>query len=158
MAIEVGQEAPDFTLKDSANEDVTLSSFRGRKNVVLVFYPAAFSGVCTTQLTEIGAHESRYADRDAQVIGVSIDHHHAQDAFSRSLGLKDTILLADFEPKGAVSRLYRVYIDRTGLSGRATFVIDKSGVVRDSALTETPRDIPDEEGYFAAPVRHDRSR
>ena len=82
MAIEVGQEAPDFTLKDTENRDVTLSSFRGDKNVVLVFYPFAFSSVCTRQLTEIGEHEGRYAEGDAQVIGVSVDSRYAQRRFA----------------------------------------------------------------------------
>jgi mycoredoxin-dependent peroxiredoxin len=150
MAIEVGQEAPDFTLKDTENRDVTLSSFRGDKNVVLVFYPLAFSGVCTRQLTEIGEHERRYAEGGAQVIGVSVDSRYAQTRFAEELGLRDTILLADFEPKGAISRRYGVYLDERGYSGRATFVIDKAGVVRGASLTETPAEIPDEEDYFRA--------
>ena len=150
MPIEVGQEAPDFTLKDAANEDVALSSFRGRKNVVLVFYPLAFSSVCTRQLTEIGGHEARYADEDAQVVGVSVDSRYVQGRFAQELGLRDTILLADFEPKGAVSRAYGVYLGGPGFSGRATFVIDKAGIVRGVALTDAPSEMPDEEGYFRA--------
>ncbi len=150
MAIEIGQEAPDFTLKDPAGEVVTLSSFRGSKNVVLVFYPLAFSGTCTRQLTDIGAHESRYAEDDAQVLGISVDSRYCQGRFARDLGLADTILLADFEPKGAVSRSYGVYRDDLGFSGRASFVIDKAGVVRGVALTENPGQTPDEEEYFQA--------
>ena len=150
MAIEVGHEAPDFTLKNPENEDVSLSSFRGEKNVVLVFYPLAFSGVCTTQLSEIGANEARYAGDDAQVIGVSVDSRFAQGRFAQDLGLGDTILLADFEPKGAVSRAYGVYMDGPGISGRATFVIDKDGIVRGRSLTDTPAQMPDEDEYFAA--------
>ena len=150
MPIEVGQEAPDFTLKDAGNEDVALSSFRGRKNVVLVFYPLAFSSNCTRQLTDIGEHEARYADDEAQVIGVSVDSRYVQGRFARDLGLRDTILLADFEPKGAVSRRYGVYLDERGYSGRATFVVDRAGVVRSASLTDTPSEIPDEEEYFRA--------
>ncbi|HEX2503286.1 MAG TPA: redoxin domain-containing protein [Miltoncostaeaceae bacterium] len=150
MAIEVGQEAPDFTLKDTENRDVTLSSFRGDKNVVLVFYPFAFSSVCTRQLTEIGEHEGRYAEGDAQVIGVSVDSRYAQRRFAEELGLRDAILLADFEPKGAVSRSYGVFLEELGFSGRATFVIDKAGVVRGVSLTDTPAEMPDEAEYFQA--------
>jgi peroxiredoxin (alkyl hydroperoxide reductase subunit C) len=150
MPIEVGREAPDFTLKDGANEDVALSSFRGRKNVVLVFYPLAFSSVCTRQLSQIGEHEARYAGEDAQVIGVSVDSRYVQRRFAEDLGLRDTILLADFEPKGATSRAYGVYLDERGFSGRATFVIDKAGVVRSASLTDEPSQMPDEEGYFQA--------
>lgn len=150
MPVEIGQEAPDFTLKAPDGEEVALSSFRGRRNVVLVFSPAAFSSVCTRQLTEIGEHEARYAEGDAQVIGVPVDSRHSQGRFARDLGLTDTILLADFEPKGEVSRAYGVYLDRVGTAGRATFVIDKQGIVRGVSLTDTPADIPDEREYFAA--------
>ena len=76
MAVEVGQEAPDFMLKNHTGDEVTLSSFRGAKNVVLVFYPLAFSGVCTTQFSEVGPREGRYADERAQVLGVSVDSFH----------------------------------------------------------------------------------
>jgi mycoredoxin-dependent peroxiredoxin len=150
MPIEVGQEAPDFTLRNPANEDVALSSFRGRKNVVLVFYPLAFSSVCTRQLTQIGEHEARYAGEDAQVVGVSVGSSSVQGRFARELGLRDTILLADFEPKGAVSRAYGVYLDERGYSGRATFVIDRSGVVRSASVSDAPSEIPDEDDSFRA--------
>jgi mycoredoxin-dependent peroxiredoxin len=150
MAIEVGQEAPDLTLKNAANEDVTLSSFRGRKNVVLVFYPGAFSSVCTKQFTVVAEHEARYAEDDAQVIGVSVDSRYVQGRFAEDLGLTSTIMLADFEPKGAVSRSYGVYLDDFGYSGRATFVIDKAGVVQGVSLTDHPGQVPDEEEYFQA--------
>src|SRR5437763_9816743 len=104
--VEVGAMAPDFTLKDQDAEDVTLSSFRGRRNVVLMFFPLAFSGVCTRQLTSIGRQERRYGDADAVVLGVSVDSRYAQKAFADSLGLRDVRLLADFEPKGEVARRY----------------------------------------------------
>lgn len=148
MAVEVGQQAPDFTLKNGANDDVSLADFRGR-NVVLVFYPAAFSGGCTAQFTGIGANERRYADAGAQVIGVSVDGRNTQRVFAEQLGLTDTILLADFEPKGAVSRLYGVYFEGAGISKRATFVIDHEGVVRGVVVTE-PGAAHDEEEYFSA--------
>ncbi len=149
MAIEVGQEAPDFTLKGPDGEPVTLSSFRGEKNVVLVFFPLAFSGVCTTQLTNIGSNNSQYADADAKVLGVSVDHFYAQRAFGDSLGLTDATLLADFEPKGEVAKAYGMYLDGAGHSGRGTFIIDKTGVVRHTDITP-PLEIPDEDAYFAA--------
>ncbi len=145
MAIEVGQHAPDFTLKNQAGEEVTLSSFRGAKNVVLMFYPLAFSRTCTKQFTDIAAHEGRYADEHAQVLGVSVDSFHAQAAFARSLGLDATMMLADFEPKGAVARSYGVYLDERGHSMRATFVIDKQGIIRRTDIT-----VPDEDAALAA--------
>jgi len=146
--IEVGQEAPDFTLRDTENDEVTLSSFRGRRNVVLVFYPLAFSPTCTRQLTAMGAREAEYAGAGAQIVGVSVDSRWAQRAFAVSLGLRDTILLADFEPKGAVARAYDVYLDERGFSARASFVIDGSGIVR-SAVTVPSSETPDEDEYFA---------
>jgi mycoredoxin-dependent peroxiredoxin len=150
MAIEVGQEAPDFTLKNPAGDDVTLSSFRGQKNVVLAFYPLAFSPVCTDQLTQMGGNGSKYADSDAQVIAVSVDSRYAQAAFAQSIGAADSVtFLADFEPKGATSQAYGVYLDAAGISGRATFVIDKAGVVQGVSLTAVPTDMPDEDAYFA---------
>lgn len=150
MPVEVGQEAPDFTLKSPDNEDVTLSSFRGRKNVVLVFYPLAFSGFSTKQLTEVQDSSSRYEESDAQVLGVSVDSRYVQGKFAQQLGLTGPLLLADFEPKGATSRSYGVYLDGSGYSSRATFVIDKAGIVRGVSLTAAPSEIPDEEDYFAA--------
>lgn len=150
MAVEVGREAPDFTLKNPDNEDVTLSSFRGRKNVVLVFYPLAFSGNCTTQLTQVRDSSGRYSQSDAQVLGISVDSRYVQGRFAQEIGLTGAVLLADFEPKGAVSRAYGVYRDQNGFSGRASFVIDKSGIVRGVSLTDNPGQIPDEEEYFAA--------
>jgi peroxiredoxin (alkyl hydroperoxide reductase subunit C) len=150
VAVEVGSEAPDFTLRDESGEPVTLSSFRGERNVVLVFFPLAFSGVCTKQLTAIGGHAARYAGADAQVLGVSVDSHHVQRAFRGSLELTDAKLLADFEPKGEVAMRYGVYLDDRGFSNRATFVIDRDGVVRAAEVMERTRDVPDEESLFAA--------
>jgi peroxiredoxin len=153
--VEVGQEAPDFTLRDGENQEVTLSSFRGRRNVVLVFYPLAFSPTCTRQLTAIGGREAEYAGADAQVIGVSVDSRWAQRAFAESLGLSDTILLADFEPKGAVSRLYGAYRDEDGTTERALFVIDGGGIIRWSYCS--PIDVnPGADGILSALESMDR--
>lgn len=149
MAVRVGQEAPDFTLKNQSGEEVSLSSFRGAKNVVLMFYPLAFSGGCTKQFTDISAHEGRYAGEQAQVIGVSVDSFHGQAAFAKSLGLDATMMLADFEPKGAVARDYGVYNDERGHSRRATFVIDKRGIIQRAEVVTTP-EVPDEDAVMAA--------
>lgn len=151
MAVEVGARAPDFTLPSAAGGEVTLSSFRGRRSVVLVFFPNAFSPVCTRQLTGIGANEARYAEAGAQVIGISCDQAPSLAAFAGELGLTDTILLSDFEPKGEVARRYGVYIGPPwGLAGRATFVVDREGIVRAAAMTETPLEIPPEDQTLRA--------
>ena len=99
MPVEVGQIAPPFTLPSHRGEDVSLADFRGRSNVVIVFFPAAFSGVCTRQFTEIGAAEGRYAGEDAQVLGISVDNRESLRAWAEQLGLTDTLLLADFHPR-----------------------------------------------------------
>lgn len=151
MAVSVGDSAPDFTLRGRGGEDVRLSSFAGQRNVVLVFYPLAFSGVCTDQFTAIGENAGRYAGEDAQVIGISVDSHHAQTAFADALGIGDTVMmLSDFEPKGAVARKYGTYMEGPGISGRATFVIDRNGTVQGALLTDVPSEIPDEDAYFSA--------
>ena len=144
--VEVGQEAPDFTLKNRAGEDVTLSSFRG-KNVVLLFYPLAFSGTCTKQLTDVGTDAHRYGD--AEVIAISVDSRYVQGVFQDQVGAKNATFLADFEPKGAVARAYDVWMD-IGWSTRAAFVIDKSGIVQQAEVMAVPTDRPSEDAYLAA--------
>lgn len=149
MAIEVGLQAPDFTRVDQRGEPVTLSSFRGRKNVVLMFYPLAFSGVCTRQFCDVGAHEDRYSAANAQTIGISIDSHHVQGAFGQSLDLEHTLLLSDFHPLGEIARRYDVFNDERGHSRRASFVIDTAGIIRYVQIT-APGEMPDEEGLLEA--------
>ena len=95
MPVEVGQEAPDFTLRDQNRQDVTLSSFRGRKSVLLVFYPYAFSRICTGELCEIRDDLPRFVGEDVQVIGVSIDHPHVLKAWAAQEGYRFP-LLSDF--------------------------------------------------------------
>ncbi|MEQ9094203.1 MAG: redoxin domain-containing protein, partial [Miltoncostaeaceae bacterium] len=136
MAVEIGAMAPDFTLQDPTGTPVSLSSFRGRRNVVLIFYPGAFSEFCTSQFRDLSAIEERYAlDGDAQVIGVSVDSRYTQGRFAGDLGLTDTIMLADFFPKGEVARAYGVFSPDYDTAGRATFIIDTGGVVRGRMLT-----------------------
>jgi peroxiredoxin len=151
MAIEVGQEAPPFTLPRAGGGEVSLADYRGRRSVALVFFPQAFSPFCTPHIGGIADNEARYADLDAQVIGVSVDNVEPLRVFAEQLGLRDTVLLSDFEPKGEVARAYGVYSPAPwGMAGRAVFVIDAQGVVRYRALTETPLEIPDEEPGLAA--------
>jgi peroxiredoxin len=150
VAVEVGQEAPDFTLRDQRGEPRSLSSLLEDGSVVLVFYPLAFSGTCTRQLTAIGGNLARYAGEDGRVVGISVDSHHAQRAFAESLGLDGAVMLADFEPKGEVARRYGVYLDERGYSNRASFVIDRDRVVRAAEVMAVTRDIPDEEALIAA--------
>lgn len=123
----LGQSAPDFTLPSSVGDPVTLSSYRGQKHVVLVFYPLDFSPVCSMQLPEYSGRQDDFADAGAVILGVNRDSVHAHRAWAAEYGI-EVPLLADMTL--AVARLYGVAIDERGISARAVFLIDKEGVVR----------------------------
>ena len=146
-ALNIGDVAPDFTLKDSDNEPVSLSDYRG-KNVVILFYPMAFSGVCTKELHNVTAAADRFAAEGAEVLGISIDHRYALAAWKAEGGYKAR-LLADFHPKGAVASAYGVYLDDFGIANRTTFVIDKNGKVAQKIESAIP-ESPDPEAMLAA--------
>jgi peroxiredoxin len=129
MAPEVGTEAPDFTLKDQNNQEVTLSSFRGRRNVLVVFYPFAFSGICTGELCAIRDDLGSFQNDDVQVLAVSVDHVFALKAWANQEGYQFP-LLSDFWPHGAVAQAYGVLNADAGFALRGTFLVDRSGTVR----------------------------
>jgi peroxiredoxin len=153
MGVEVGDEAPDFTLRNELNEKWTLSEHRG-ENVVLVFYPLSFSGVCTHELHQLTDRHDQFDVAGATVVGISVDSKYVQNAFKRDEGLAPT-LLADFNPRGKVARKYGVWMEEWGYSNRGTFVIDKEGKVAHKVVTDpnTARD-PDEylQALAACPV------
>ena len=128
MSIDVGDTAPDFTLKDQEGNEVTLSSFMGDRNVVLVFYPFTFTGVCQGELCEIRDDPSAYVGSDAQVLALSCDTRHAQRQWAEQHGFGFPVL-SDFWPHGAVAKEYGVFNDALGCANRATFVLDAQGVV-----------------------------
>jgi peroxiredoxin len=129
MPIDVGARAPNFALKDQNNQEVQLSDFRGRKAVLLVFYPLAFTGTCQGELTEIKENLSEYANEHIQVLTISVDSPYSHKVWAEREGY-DFPLLADFWPHGAVAQAYGVFHDKAGFANRGTFVIDKDGVVR----------------------------
>ncbi|MER6751585.1 peroxiredoxin [Streptomyces fungicidicus] len=137
MAIQAGDKAPDFELKDNHGAAVRLSDFRGQKNVVLLFYPFAFTGVCTGELCEVRDHLPQFADRDTQVLAVSNDSIHTLRVFAEQEDLEYP-LLSDFWPHGNVSRAYGVFDEDKGCAVRGTFIIDKEGVVRWTVLNGLP--------------------
>jgi len=144
MAIAIGDEAPDFELTDQHGTPVKLSSFRGTKNVVLVFYPLAFSGVCSGELCAL-REEFPEADRDdVELLTVSVDSFFTHRAWADKENFQFG-LLADFWPHGAVAKQYGVFDEDKGLATRGTFVIDKQGIVRWSVVNPIPqaRDIAD---------------
>lgn len=148
MSVDVGQEAPVFTLKNQFGEDVTLSDYRGEKNVLLVFYPKAFTGICTGELCDLRDRAVDFANDDTQVIGVSCDSDAALRAFGEQEGLSYP-LLSDFWPHGAVASQYGVFFADRGIALRATFVIDKQGVVRWKVVNQ-PGDARNSDDYKAA--------
>jgi peroxiredoxin len=142
MTLAVGDEAPDFELPDQDNNKVQLSSFRGSRNVVVVFYPFSFTGVCTGELCQLRDDLAAYERSDATVLAVSCDSRHTQRKFAEEQGYSFG-LLSDFWPHGQTARAYGVFDDRIGAALRGTFVIDKSGLVSATFASPdlgTPRD------------------
>ena len=124
--IELGGLAPDFTRRDQFGQDVTLSSYQGTKAVALVFYPYAFSGVCTGEMGGIRARLDEFLTFDTEVLAISCDPVYALRAFSDADGL-NFALLSDFWPHGEVARAYGVLDERAGCPERSSYVIDKQG-------------------------------
>lgn len=129
MSLDVGSVAPDFTLKSQHGEDITLSSFRGDKNVVLVFIPFAFSGICTGELCEIRDNLDAFGADNAEVLVISCDHFFSNRAFADRDGYTFP-LLSDFWPHGEVATAYGTFNEEAGAPNRGTYVIDREGVVR----------------------------
>ena len=148
MAISVGQTAPDFTLKDQNGADISLSDFAGQKNVVLVFYPFAFSGICTGELCEIRDNLGAFVSDDVQVLAISCDHMFSQRAWADKEAYFFP-LLSDFWPHGEVARAYGVFNERAGAALRGTFLIDRDGVVAWS-LVNPIGEARDFSGYHEA--------
>ena len=124
----LGAEAPDFTLRDQFGQDVSLSSYRGVKAVALLFYPYAFSGICTGEMSGIRDRLDEFMTFDTEVLGISCDPVYALRAFADADGLNFP-LLSDFWPHGEVSRAYGVLDERTGAPRRSSYVVDKQGHV-----------------------------
>jgi len=128
MSLIIGDAAPDFSLVNQFGETVTLSSFAGKKNVVVVFYPLSFSGVCTGELCEIRDNFAQFASADVELLAISVDSKFVQKKFAEEEGYKFSVL-ADFWPHGQVARDYGVFLEENGIANRGTFVINKSGDV-----------------------------
>lgn len=148
MTISVGEPGPDFTLSDTARQQVTLSSFRGDKAVLLVFFPAAFTGICTGELCAVRDNLATFANDKVQVLGVSCDSAFALDAWRQQQGYTFP-LLSDFWPHGQVARSYGTFLDEVGLSARGTFLIDIDGMVR-FAEVNPPSAARDQQGWVEA--------
>jgi peroxiredoxin len=145
--LEVGQLAPEFKLKGPGGQFISLSEYRGRNHVVLVFYPLAFSPVCSHQLPMIERALARITALGGAVLGVSVDSHWSNTAFAERLGLSFP-LLSDFKRK--VSAAYGVLLEEAGTSGRAVFVVDRQGRIAYKDVSGKLADIPDNEALITA--------
>jgi peroxiredoxin len=125
--IAVGDQAPDFTLRNEDGEKVSLSDYRGRK-VMLVFYPGDFSPVCGDQLSIYQEVKPEIAEKGVELVGISVDSFFAHKAFQEKIGI-DTTLLSDFEPKGEVARAYGSYVEKMGFANRTLVLVDENGTV-----------------------------
>jgi peroxiredoxin len=145
MPLQIGQKAPDFTLFTSAKEKISISDFSGKQNVLLLFFPQAFTGVCTKELCGVRDDISRYTNANAQVIAISVDSIFTLAKFKEDQQLNFT-LVSDFNKE--VSALYEAIYDSftdmgmRGVSKRSAFVIDKQGVIQYAEVLESAGDIP----------------
>jgi peroxiredoxin len=137
--IEPGAQAPDFTLPDQDGNKVSLGDFRGQ-TVVLVFYPADFSPVCTDQLSVYQEVLGEFEERGAKLLGISVDGAFCHRAFREHMGL-GMPLLADFHPKGEVARAYGVWSEEYGVAGRALVMVGPEGAVEWSYMSP-PLEVP----------------
>lgn len=128
MAISVGQAAPEFTLKDQSQKEVKLADYKGRKNVVIVFYPLDWSPVCTNEHACFVNDMKKFESLDAQVLGISVDSVWSHKAYAEKMGIHYP-LLADFQPRGAVAEKFGVFLADKGITGRAIAIVDKTGKV-----------------------------
>lgn len=128
MPIAVGQPAPEFALKDQSQQEVKLADFRGKKNVVMVFYPLDWSPVCTNEHACFVNDMKKFEQLDAQVLGLSVDSVWSHKAWAEKMGIRYP-LLADFHPRGGVASKFGVYLEDKGITGRAIAVINKAGQV-----------------------------
>jgi len=144
VTIEVGDQAPDFELMDQDRTPVRLSSFRGRKSVVIVFYPLSFTGVCEGEMCAIRDSIEDFSSEDVQTLAISVDSGPVHAKWAAEQGYTFP-LLADFWPHGEVARAYGVLQEDIGLALRGTFIVDKQGAVAFKVVNAIPdaRDLDD---------------
>ena len=148
MTLQVGEQAPDFALKNQHGETVRLSQFRDKQAVVVVFYPWAFSGVCGGELHDLQKHLDEFQNDDVAVLTISTDAMYALRAFADREGFTFP-MLQDFWPHGEVASSYDVFDAKVGVALRATFVIDRAGVLR-WTVTNAIGDARELDDYRAA--------
>ena len=140
-SIEVGDVAPDFTLKDQTDREITLSSLRGKK-VVLSFHPLAWTSVCKLQMQDLEKHKADFDRLGAVALGLSVDSVPCKRAWAEAISVQQTSLLADFWPHGGVAQAYGIFREKHGSSERAVLVLDREGVVRFKKIYPI-KEVPD---------------
>ena len=148
MSVEVGQVAPDFTLSNQDGEKVTLSDYRGKKNVLVMFYPFAFTGVCTGELCTIRDRRGDFVNDTTEVLSISCDPVYSLKEFAGKESL-DHQLLSDFWPHGETAKAYGVFLDDKGFAIRGSFIVDQDGIVR-WAVVNGPGEARNADDYAAA--------
>ena len=150
MSVDVGDEAPDFELQDQERSPVRLSSFRGLKNVVVVFYPLSFTPTCQGELCAIRDSLPDFDGDDVQTLAVSCDTTAVHKRWAEDQGYAFP-LLADFWPHGEVARAYGVFDEESGLAQRGTFIVDKQGKVAYKVVNamRSPRDLDEYRSVLA---------
>lgn len=145
MPVEVGSQAPDFTLPNQDRENVSLADYRGKQAVLVTFYPFAFSGVCTGEFCSVRDDLSAFQNDDVQILAISCDPAPALNAWAAQENYTFP-LLSDFWPHGAVAESYGVFHSDLGFSFRGTFLVDKEGIVR-FAEENGPGDARDQQAW-----------
>jgi len=151
MRLDIGTPAPDFTLRDQHGESIRLSSYHGSKAVILMFYPFAFSSVCTGELCAVRDSLPSFESEAVQVLAVSCDPVYALRVFADQDGLTFP-LLSDFWPHGATARAYGVFNEERGCADRSTYIVDREGLIRWSVHNAMPeaRDLQEQAAALAA--------
>ena len=129
MLLTIGSPAPQFSLTNQHGENISLADYKGKKNVVVLFYPFAFSGICTGELCGLRDDLAAFQNENVELIAISCDPMYAQKAFAEKEGYKFPVL-ADFWPHGAAAKAYGVFNEERGCAIRGTFIIDKEGILR----------------------------
>ena len=129
MSLTIGSPAPQFSLTNQHGENISLADYKGKKNVVVLFYPFAFSGICTGELCGLRDDLAAFQNENVELIAISCDPMYAQKAFAEKEGYKFPVL-ADFWPHGAAAKAYGVFNEDRGCAIRGTFIIDKEGILR----------------------------
>ncbi len=148
MSLDVGSQAPDFTLKDQNNQPVTLSGFRGARNVLLVFFPLAFTGICQGELDYVRDHLPEFDNDQTAVLAISVGPPPTHKIWATQSGFLFPVL-SDFWPHGAVAQDYGVFNADSGIANRGTFLVDRDGVIR-FAECKQPGEARDQSVWLAA--------